>query len=1345
MNRRRNKGISKPALLMGILAVSASVGVGTYAVMKAQKSQETENGIENIDPTSPVSIAGALYGCILSDSFDEMPSLISMLKTYEAENPDPSEEQEDQNDIYADNGNSEFGGDEMFRPGELAQDTGVDISKYLSNAANQNIRDKVIYLSEQLDSSKLSPETYSFYLNSLSNIFEVYKPKTEDERVLRDSVVAYTVFKNNPDYTINDIRAIFGPYDALNVSRFLIGSGDYERISGYELRRFITDESQKLITLLPTNLNRSVRLNLSASDFVGYNTDSLRDVIRLKDNLPVVMAHIPMIREEAPKENHDSIESLKSVFESAVRDSIEFAEMGKKYYECVATTSEPFFLTGIVTPVRYKNVAALDKIPLHTYKMNITRELPGCPDLKSIFILAPDLKAYSDLLSRGAKKMSDEDRNNYHKDISLLERINNSSGDEITLTLLGSDIAAVENHLEQNPEQGKFVGNTDQGILYNLNLPSIKLLKTLEISPDTKPIFMPAKMLTTKRIQAINKLKIIADFRSVEDTLSGINFGMIEYEPYKFISQLKNGSTDKGTNYTAETAEAKKPVSEENSAITASAEAETAEQTDVTVSAEAAPVTPDILDDEHETATADTTVAAVTENNTVPEKEETAVSPETVPQDTAMAEAGEKKAAHVIIETADVKTPEPGSAEDLSNNTISSEVSSADERQSESAAISDSQSKDENVITPEMLQEKDIATLKVLIDEKNADAMYELADRYLHGHNGVRKNTAKGLALLEDACNNDNRNAQYVYGQLLLNDAKSSDSEKSRGAELIIKAAESGHPDAMYLAGVLLYKGEYGIVKNLNKAFEYFSMASEQNNQKATYMMARMYLNGEGVKENKQRGFNLLIHTARNNPDAAFDLATIFEGGVIDGVKDERQAAENFVYAARKGNKNAYRKAGMYLIGTKTGTKEALRYLEQYRNKNDREVDSALLNYYIATNNQREIAGLIAVAPAEIQEKYPVEMGMLYENGNGVPQDYIKAEEYYRRGTELKIADAFCHLGDLFNNGLGHTRDLRAAVGQYTRGADLGSASCKEKLAVIKTTETNYRNYGEAHSLITGIPEMKRSDTGRAVLAAMYLYGKGAQKSPSDALKLLRTMKTGGASVVRSVYETGNSRGSLCTNPILAGGIGVKNRNSIQLSIGLLSDLFFIKDYADNSGTLNFNEILSKAKKICKHPAISIMYDATEPGRKPASANPTDPEAQYQLAMHLFREGNHEESFRWLKQSADQDHVKALNNLGIYYLFGIGTTQNNQKSHDTIIRAVSRGNPKAHFNLAALKMYGIGCNADTKKAVEILHTAAKMGERGASVQLTYNYLNGVWASDNEDEAFVELLNILTDK
>ncbi len=1342
MNRRRNKGISKPALLMGILAVSASVGVGTYAVMKAQKSQENESGFENIDPTSPVSIAGALYGCILSDSFDEMPSLISMLKTYEAENPDASGEPEDQNDIYAEDNNTEFGGDDMFRPAEMVQDTGVDISKYLSNAANQNIRDKVIYLSEQLDSSKLSPETYSFYLNSLSNIFEVYKPKTEEERVLRDSVVAYTVFKNNPDYTINDIRAIFGPYDALNVSRFLIGSGDYERISGYELRRFITDESKSLIALLPTNLNRSVQLNLSASDFVGYNTDSLRDVIRLKDNLPVVMAHIPMIREEAPKENHESIESLKSVFESSVRDSLEFAEMGKKYYECVATTSEPFFLTGVVTPVRYKNVASLEKIPLHTYKMNVTRELPGCPDLKSIFILAPDLKAYSDLLSRGAKKMSDEDRNNYHKDISLLERINNSSGDEITLTLLGSDIAAVENHLEQNPEQGKFVGNTDQGILYNLNLPSMKLLKTLEISPDIKPIFMPAKLLTTKRVQAINKLKIIADFRSVEEKLSGINFGMIEYEPYKFISQLRNGTTGSDTMYTADTAETKKPLSDDTSAKPVSPETETAAQTAVTVSADTAPVTPDVLDDEIEP---DTAVTAKTENDTVPEKDETQVPAEAKPHDTAMTETKEEEPPHVIMETADVKTPEPGSAEDLSNNTISSAAASSDEKPSESVQLTDIPAEDENLITPEMLQEKDIATLKVLIDEKNADAMYELADRYLNGHNGVRKNTAKGLALLEDACNNDNRNAQYVYGQLLLNDAKSSASQKSHGAELIIKAAESGHPDAMYLAGVLLYKGEYGIVRNLNKAFEYFSMASEQNNQKATYMMAKMYLNGEGVKKNKQRGFNLLIHTARNNPDAAFDLATIFEGGVIDGVKDERHAAENFVYAARKGNRNAYRKAGLYLIGTKTGTKEALRYLEQYRNRNDKEVDSALLNYYIATNNQREIAGLIAVAPAEIQEKYPVEMGMLYENGNGVAQDYAKAEEYYRKGTDLKIADAFCHLGDLFNNGLGRTRDLRAAVGQYTRGADMGSVSCKEKLAVIKATETNYRNYGEAHSLIDGIPEMKRSDTGKAVLAAMYLYGKGAQKSPSEALKLLRTMKTGGASVVRSVYESGNSKGSLCTNPILAGGIGVKNRNSIQLSIGLLSDLFFIKDYADNSGTLNFSEILSKAKKICKHPAISIMFDATEPGRKPASANPTDPEAQYRLAMHLFREGNYEESFKWLKQSADQEHVKALNNLGIYYLFGIGTTQNNQKAHDTIIKAVSRGNPKAHFNLAALKMYGIGCNADTKKAVEILHTAAKMGDRGASVQLTYNYLNGVWASDNEDEAFVELLNILTDK
>lgn len=1355
MNRRRNSGLSKPALLLGIVVAAASVGVGTYTVIKAKKAQESENNFENIDPTSPVSIAGALYGCILSDSYDEMPELVSMLKTYEAENPDIPEKSDDDEDSSESYGYEEqnTGEEEGFGLSVSVDESGVDISKYLSTAANSNIKDKIIYLSNQLNSEKLIPETYAFYLNSLSNIFEIYKPHSEDEQHIKDSIIAYTVYKNNPDYTIQDVRSMFGPYDALNLARYLIGSNDYERASGYELRRFITDESKSLISQIPTNLNNSTMLNLSASDFVGFNTNTLKDVIRLQKGLPAVIAHIPMIREETPKENHDSIDMLKSAFESTVRKSLDFAELGKKYYQCIATTSEPFFLTGIVTPVKYKNVANLDKIQLHAYKMNITQPITGCPELKNVYILAPDLRGYSDLLSRASKKMSDDDRNNYHKDISLLERINSGSESEITLTLLGSDIAAVENHLEQNPEQGKFVGNTEQGILFNLNLPSMKLLKTLEISPDTRQIFAPTKMLTTKRTQAINKLKIITDFIEVEQRLGKINFGMLEYEPYKFMAQTRGGEVSNSELYT-------QPPAGTSGSETAAVQTETEHTDTVHETVETASASTD-AQQSSETAgiQADTqTTETVQAENPANDTEEKSCSDgsdscvETASADAPeTADAGVKEEtpeANVIVETAHVKNPEPGSAEDLSNNRSVEEAA----RESESVETTEITSpeqqaepeRQENLLTPEMLQEKDIATLKLLVDEKNSDAMYELANRYLKGHNGVKKNVKKGMSLLEQACSLGNSNAQYMHGHFLLDDKKASAADKTKGARFIIEAAESGHSDAMYQAGQLLYNGEYGIKRDLQKAFEYFSMASEQNNQDATYMMAKMYLNGEGVKENRQRAYNLLIHTAKTNASAAYELGLIYEGGIIDGIRDERLATENFIFAARKGNKEAYRKAGLALIETKTGSKEALRYLEPYRDRNDKDVDTALLNYYIKMNNSREVAKFIAVAPPEIQERYPVEMGMLYETGNGVAQNYAKAEEYYRKGTEAKIPDAFCNLGDLFYYGKGRDRDLRAAVGQYTRGSDLGSVNCTEKLAFIKSTENSYRNYGEAHALISGIPDQKRSELSKALLVSMNLYGKGVQKSQTEAIKILRTMKTDGATVVRSIYED-SSKGNMCVNPILAGTIGVKNKNSIQISIGLLSDLFFIKDYQANNGTLNFNEILSKTKKICKQPVISVMFDAVGNVRKPASAAPTDPEAQYRLAMSLFQDGKYEESFKWLKQSADQDYVKAQNNLSIYYLFGIGTAQDSKAAHDILIKAVSRGNAKAHFNLAAFKMFGIGCKEDNKKALEILHTAAKMGEKAAAVQLTYNYLNGTWSSKNEDEAFEALMHILTDR
>ena len=78
------------------------------------------------------------------------------------------------------------------------------------------------------------------------------------------------------------------------------------------------------------------------------------------------------------------------------------------------------------------------------------------------------------------------------------------------------------------------------------------------------------------------------------------------------------------------------------------------------------------------------------------------------------------------------------------------------------------------------------------------------------------------------------------------------------------------------------------------------------------------------------------------------------------------------------------------------------------------------------------------------------------------------------------------------------------------------------------------------------------------------------------------------------------------------------------------------------------------------------------------------------------------------------------------------------------MKAVSRGDARANFNAAALKLHGIGTGSDRNKAIDLLTTASRLGNTNASMQLSYDYINGN-SSHNVDEAFTALLDIMLDK
>jgi TPR repeat protein len=75
-------------------------------------------------------------------------------------------------------------------------------------------------------------------------------------------------------------------------------------------------------------------------------------------------------------------------------------------------------------------------------------------------------------------------------------------------------------------------------------------------------------------------------------------------------------------------------------------------------------------------------------------------------------------------------------------------------------------------------------------------------------------------------------------------------------------------------------------------------------------------------------------------------------------------------------------------------------------------------------------------------------LGMMYRNGSGVPQDYTLAVKWYRKAAEQGDAQAQFNLGVMYENGYGVPQDYAQAVEWYRKAAEQGYASAQFNLAL---------------------------------------------------------------------------------------------------------------------------------------------------------------------------------------------------------------------------------------------------------------------------------------------------------
>jgi TPR repeat protein len=253
-------------------------------------------------------------------------------------------------------------------------------------------------------------------------------------------------------------------------------------------------------------------------------------------------------------------------------------------------------------------------------------------------------------------------------------------------------------------------------------------------------------------------------------------------------------------------------------------------------------------------------------------------------------------------------------------------------------------------------------------------------------------------------------------------------------------------------------------------------------------------------------------------------------------------------------------------------------------------------------------------------------LGLLYANGQGVAQDYVKARQWYEKAADKGNADAMTNLGALYDNGQGVAQDYVKAREWLEKAADKGNTGAMNGLGVLYD-----KGHGVAQDYVKAREWFEKAAAkGNAIagynLGWLYHNGFGVAQDYVNA---------------REWYEKAAEKG---------------NADAMS-NLGVL--------YAYGSG-------------------VAQDYDkAREWFEK--GADKGDTRAVYNLGV-LYDDGqgvaqDYVKAREWYEKAADKGHAMAMSNLGVLYANGRGVAQDPAKAREWFKKAADNGDTDAASKL----------------------------------------------------------------
>ena len=203
------------------------------------------------------------------------------------------------------------------------------------------------------------------------------------------------------------------------------------------------------------------------------------------------------------------------------------------------------------------------------------------------------------------------------------------------------------------------------------------------------------------------------------------------------------------------------------------------------------------------------------------------------------------------------------------------------------------------------------------------------------------------------------------------------------------------------------------------QAVEFFTKQAEEGQAQAMLNLGNFYENGVGVPRNFSTSLEWYLKAGEAGQAEGYQQAGLsYELG--RGVAADRATAVKYLELAaeKKIPAAAYQLAALSLAGPQ------------------KEADSAQALKYLKDLGLTE--------PKAMET-----LGALYENGQGVPQNFSKAFGWYKKAAEGGLPDGYFRLGQCYELGLGVAVSYPEAAANFQKAADLKIGAADYRLAAL--------------------------------------------------------------------------------------------------------------------------------------------------------------------------------------------------------------------------------------------------------------------------------------------------------